>query len=119
MANNNQWIILSGRLGKDVERKTSRKGTPYLSFSVATNVSNDTIWYNVLVFNSAARPIEKYFKKGDLIELNAEVIGKNTLKVLDFGFPLRTREKPAEDNSNSVDDFPFDIDFDEVEEIEL
>jgi hypothetical protein len=118
-----QWTIVSGRLGKDVEEKISRRGTNYISFSIATDQGDATVWYNILVFGALGATIKKYFKKGDAILINADVIGKDTLKMLDFDFPIKARSKPKDEidvdafiDEDDVDDFPS---FDEIEEIEL
>ena len=68
-------IIISGRIGKDPELKTGANGTEYTSFSVAVDrrkkqdEEKKTDWFRCKAFGQTAVFIEKYFKKGDGIEI--------------------------------------------------
>ena len=112
MASEKQWLILSGRLGKDVEEKTSKKGASYISFRFGSDCGGETMWYSVLVFGEKMGPARKFFKKGDALILNTEMLNSYTLKLLDFKFP--NVSKPAEPKSEGGEEF----DFDSIAEIE-
>ena len=123
MASEKQWLILTGRLGKDIEEKTSAKGTSYLSFRFASDCGSETMWYSVLVFGEKVSPARKFFKKGDRLELNTEMLNPHTLKLLDFKFPMRTATPVAKavtevDVDELLNDDVSDFPFGEVKEIE-
>jgi len=112
MANEKQWLILSGRLGKDIEQKTTKKGKPYVSFRFGSDCGGETMWYSVYVFGDKVPVASKFFKKGDALILNTEMMKPHLLKLLDFKFP--TVIKPKENNSDEED---VELDFDSIEEI--
>ena len=64
-------VALVGRLGRDPELKVSTRGTPYLSFSVATTSGKDdkakTDWHNCTAFGGIAERIADEFAKGSWI----------------------------------------------------
>lgn len=72
---NRQELI--GKVGKDVELKTSASGTKYLFLSVATSDyagkgedgkgKYDTTWHDVSVFGQTAEYVAKYAKKGSTV----------------------------------------------------
>lgn len=69
MANDVNQVVLSGRLGKNPALRTSAKGTPFASFSVANNRQTDfgeqTSWFNVLVWGQElALPVSRRIAKG-------------------------------------------------------
>lgn len=121
MANAKQWLIISGRLGSDVDQRVSRKGTNYLSFRFASDCGRETAWFSVLVFGEKMAPIKRFFKKGDAIFINAEMLGKDTLKLLDFSFPITRQNGGFNGNGtqSSANDDVADFPFDEIEEIEM
>lgn len=73
-------IIITGRLGRDPELKTGGNGTEYCKFSVAVDrrkTSKDqekkTDWFYCTAFGKTAVFIDKYFKKGDGIEIEGRM----------------------------------------------
>jgi len=86
--------IITGRLGKDPELKTGQSGAEFCNFSVAVDRRPDkdgnkaTDWFRCTAFNKTAAFIEKYFKKGDGIEIegrmeNSPYEDKDTKKTRD------------------------------------
>lgn len=71
--------IISGRLGKDPELKTGQSGAEFCNFSVAVDRRPDkdgkkeTDWFRCTAFGKSAAFVEKYFKKGDGIELQGRM----------------------------------------------
>lgn len=75
----NQTII-TGRLGRDPELKTGASGNEYSQFSVAVDrrktkegEEKKTDWFRCTAFGKTAAFIEKYFKKGDGIEIEGRM----------------------------------------------
>lgn len=73
-------IIITGRLGRDPELKTGGNGTEYSQFSVAVDrrktdkdQEKKTDWFRCVAFGKTAVFIDKYFKKGDGIELDGRM----------------------------------------------
>lgn len=73
-------IIITGRLGKDPELKTGASGNEYTQFSVAVDrrkakdgEEKKTDWFRCTAFGKTAAFIEKYFKKGDGIEIQGRM----------------------------------------------
>lgn len=73
-------IIITGRLGKDPELKTGASGNEYCQFSVAVDrgytkegEEKKTDWFRCTAFGQTAAFIEKYFKKGDGIEIQGRM----------------------------------------------
>lgn len=73
-------VILLGRIGNEVELKTSAQGKPYLKLSVATHSfrggeQKTTHWHRVMVFGPQAEVCATYLRKGSpvLIEGSLEV----------------------------------------------
>jgi single-strand DNA-binding protein len=78
-------VILMGRIGNDLELKTSAQGKPYLKISLATHSFKSaegdgqslktTHWHRVMVFGHQAEVCAKYLQKG------AQVMVEGTLEV--------------------------------------
>jgi len=70
-------VIILGRLGKDVETKSTPAGITVTNMSLATNwKSNDTEtteWHNIVVFGKSAEYLSKYAQKGDLIRVTGNI----------------------------------------------
>lgn len=73
-------IIITGRLGRDPELKTGGSGNEYSQFSVAVDrrktdkdQEKKTDWFRCVAFGKTAVFIDKYFKKGDGIELDGRM----------------------------------------------
>lgn len=67
-------VILTGRLTKDPEVKTSQSGTKVARYGLAVNMGKDkTEFYNIVAFNKSAEHAEKWLKKGTLIILEGHL----------------------------------------------
>ncbi|MDE0078888.1 MAG: single-stranded DNA-binding protein [Caldilineaceae bacterium] len=71
-----QQITLVGNLGGDPTMQTMQDGTPVTSFSVATNrrwktqdgtTQEETIWFNVSVWERQAETCNQYLTKGQRV----------------------------------------------------
>ena len=66
-------VILLGRIGNDLELKTSAKGKPYLRLSLATDYhikekdEKTTHWHQVVVFGQTAESCAQWLRKGSQI----------------------------------------------------
>ncbi len=65
-------VILLGRIGNDLELKTSAKEKPYLKLSIATDSHRAgeekiTYWHRVMVFGQQAESCARYLKKGSQV----------------------------------------------------
>jgi single-strand DNA-binding protein len=65
-------VILLGRIGNDLELKSSAQGTKYLKLSLATNhhragQEKTTHWHRVMVFGSQAELCSTYLQKGSQV----------------------------------------------------
>ena len=72
--------IITGRLGRDPELKTGQTGSEYCQFSVAVdrrktkdNEEKKTDWFRCVAFGKTAVFIDKYYHKGDGIELEGRM----------------------------------------------
>lgn len=76
MAEKGDWITVVGRLGKDPELKTTKKGNDYCRFSIAIEAwgcksnSKHLQWNSVMAFGSLGNYIHQHFHKGDEIVVN-------------------------------------------------
>ena len=84
-------IVLTGRIAKDLELKTTNNGTAVLSFSIAVNRrfknsegKYDTDFFNCTAWRQTAEFISKYFVKGSMIAIEGT---------------LQNRSYTAQDNS--------------------
>lgn len=70
-------VILIGRLGKDVEMRSTPDGSSVGSFSLATNrkvkEKDHTDWHNIVVWKKVADNCAKYIKKGSQVYLEGEI----------------------------------------------
>jgi single-strand DNA-binding protein len=63
-------VFLMGRVGNELELKTSAQGVPYLKLSLATHSFNKegaeraTHWHRVMVFGNQANVCATYVRKG-------------------------------------------------------
>ncbi|HRK02712.1 MAG TPA: single-stranded DNA-binding protein [Oligoflexia bacterium] len=64
-------IFLMGRVGNELELKTSQNGKPYLRISLATHGNGtsgeSTQWHRIVVFGAQAENCARYLQKGSLI----------------------------------------------------
>ena len=72
-------ITLIGRLGRDVESKTSSGGTRYWRFSIATNEwikskdKEETTWHNITCFNEyIGKQLDEKGKAGTLLYIEGK-----------------------------------------------
>ena len=127
---------LIGRIGKEIELRTTNNGTDVATFSLAVqrNYNKDiTDWINIVAWKGTATLISKHFKKGDLICIEGSIQTRDyedkegkkvyvTEVVADkvhFVTGKREANNPATNTANtfssdtSNDDFmPLDIDDD-------
>lgn len=77
-------IIITGRLGRDIEMKVSGNGSEYAQFTVACNrepkkgQDQQTDWFNCTAFSKTALFLQKYFKKGDGIVITGRMESKSS-----------------------------------------
>lgn len=102
-------VILIGRLGNKPELKTSKQGTSYCGFTMATNTGfgdkKRTDWHNVTCFGKLAESCANYTNKGDLVSVTGTItydkyedsngIKHNTTKIIaDSVVFLTTKKMP-------------------------
>lgn len=119
-----------GRLGKDVETRTTQSGTLVASFSIAVDRrfkkdgETECDWFNCTCFGKQAEFAEKYLKKGTKILLSGSVqnesyTNKEGQKV--YGIKIIVDEIEFAESKNAEskpDDKPND-DFMAINEAEL
>ena len=72
--------VLMGRIGQDVELKTTQGGIEVVTFSVAVQRSHNkeiTDWINIVAWRATASFVAKYFKKGDMICIEGNIQTRN------------------------------------------
>lgn len=76
---NMNLVILSGRLGKDPERKELQSGTHCATFTLATTEYNSetkqesTEWHNIVTYQKQADRVLNLLSKGDHITLRGKL----------------------------------------------
>lgn len=95
------FVILSGRIGQDIEVKQTQNGKSYARFSIAVNTgygdNKRTSWLPCTVWGKSAEAMAKWCKKGTLVNINAEAIqnsytNKDGNKVNSIEFTVRAWE---------------------------
>lgn len=119
-------VILSGRLAKEPELKTTQNGTSYLTTRIAAsrNDKNKTTdFFSVKAWGKTAEFVAKYFSKGKPIEilgkLCADTYEKDGTKVTDVYVlanevcfaPENNREKEAQPAPASEEAQPSTLPF--------
>lgn len=75
-------VQIIGRLGKDPEEKTTKKGTKYASFSVAVDrqwkdgdgkTQKETDWFNIEAWGRLGEVCLEYLSKGRLVFLEGRL----------------------------------------------
>jgi len=73
-------IVLTGRIGRDVELKSTSTGKTFCTFSVAvpkrikpTNGDPDADWFNVKVWGKTADYVAAYLAKGSLVSVSGRM----------------------------------------------
>lgn len=113
-------VVLSGRLGQDVELQTSKSGKSFCKFSLATNDgygdNKKTNWHNCTAFGKSAEIIQKYVSKGDELVIQGMIdYNKHedkiytTILVNQFSFVGSKKVQTTSNQSQSIDsnDMPF------------
>jgi single stranded DNA-binding protein len=67
-------MTLIGRIGNELEQRTSTNGNTYLQYSLASNnFKGETSWFKVVVFDPKAIDfMTTYLKKGDRVYIEAD-----------------------------------------------
>ncbi|HPH11594.1 MAG TPA: single-stranded DNA-binding protein [Thermotogota bacterium] len=71
-------VLLTGRVGKDIEAKTSNGGNMVAKFSLAVSRyvkggENTTDWINCVAFGKTAEMLEQHVEKGVLILVEGNI----------------------------------------------
>lgn len=72
--------VLLGRIGQELELKSTPNGAEVVSFSLAVqrNYNKEvTDWINIVAWKGTASLIAKYFKKGDMICVEGSIQTRN------------------------------------------
>lgn len=72
--------VLQGRIGQELELKTTANGTEVISFSLAVprNYNKEiTDWITIVAWKGTATMIAKFFNKGDLICIEGSIQTQN------------------------------------------
>ncbi len=71
------YVNLIGRLGNDPESSYTPAGLHVTKFSLATwffaKGEKHTVWHNIVAFGKTADNIEKYLKKGGLVDIDGSI----------------------------------------------
>ena len=122
-------VVISGRLVYEPEIRLTSNQTPFLSTRIAVNRNDKgktTDFFNLKAWNSTAQFIQKYFHKGDPIEIRGRLEtsyyekndGTKTTETYiladEVGFCLKPQERPTEPTKTETFEAP--VTPDEVEE---
>ena len=121
--------ILTGRVGRDPEMRTTESGKDVCTFSLATseyyNKQENTTWHNCVAWGATAKFIHEYFKKGSGMELEGRISNRSYEKdgqtkwvseiiVAQVSFPVGGGKKEADATEQQAppdtggdDDLPF------------
>ena len=123
-------VSIVGRLVYEPEMKQSKNGTNYISTRVAVDrhdQNKTTDFFSVRVYGKGAEFVNKYFKKGDPIEVTGKLQTESYTKqdgtkvdgvyifANEVGFvPKSVQQRsdepaPAEPATNAKSDMPFEI----------
>ena len=73
-------VILTGRLGKDVELRYTQSGKAVATFSLAVTDSFNrevTHWLNIVVWGKSAENCANYLSKGSLVGVDGRIQTRN------------------------------------------
>lgn len=113
--------VLMGRIGQELELKSTPSGTEVVSFNLAVprNYNKDiTDWISVVAWKGTATTIAKHFKKGDTICVEGNIQTRNyddkdgkkvyvtEVVVEKIHFVTGKKEASAEENTNTTDGLP-------------
>lgn len=76
MAGSLNEMTLLGNLGSDPELRTTSKGVPFASFSVATTSGERTQWFRVKAWEALAERCAKYLSKGDQVLVKGPMLSR-------------------------------------------
>ncbi|HEU5377570.1 MAG TPA: single-stranded DNA-binding protein [Ktedonobacteraceae bacterium] len=117
-----------GRLGKDPDFNVTPSGTPVAKFSLAVdqykgkdkdgNPLKDTLWLNIVTWNSLAETVEKYAEKGRLVlvqgrlqiesYIDKEGIKRNSVQIVAGSVQLLEKRETNTARGNTFAEFdPF------------
>lgn len=98
--------IIIGRITKDIELRTTEKGTNVVDLNIAVNNSKeDTTFLTITVFNKQAELVNQYCHKGDMIGIqfiikNHNWTDKDNKKHYDYSFIARNITFLSTNNKN-------------------
>lgn len=67
-------VILTGRLGKDIELKTTGSGKYVTTFSLAVNFDDKTDWILCKAWDKAAEALSKFSQRGDHLTIAGRLV---------------------------------------------
>lgn len=114
----NSWIG-TGRIGKEIELKTTPTGKSVVNFSLAVTFDDRTDWFLCVAWDKAAEALSKYARKGDRLTIGGRLLtreyqhnGENRkiteINVEKIIFPDRKEKvSPEEYRDDDTDDLPF------------
>lgn len=119
-------VTLLGRIGKDIELKTSKNDKSYATLSIATNDgfgdNQKTNWHNCIAFGKTSEILSQYVHKGDELCVNGSIEyakkdDKTFTNVIinNFSFvsggnksqPTAEKKEPENISNEEPDDLPF------------
>ena len=66
--------ILTGRLGRDPETRSTNTGAAVSNFSIAVNGGKDvTFWFNIVAFGKTAELVQQYLTKGSKVGIEGRL----------------------------------------------
>lgn len=69
----NSWIG-TGRIGKEIELKTTPTGKSVANFSLAVTFDDHTDWFLCVAWDKAAEALNKYARKGDRLTIGGRLL---------------------------------------------
>jgi single-strand DNA-binding protein len=115
-----QTIIVTGRIGKDAELRTTQSGQSICNVNVASDQGfgdrKTTNWFRVSLWGKRGQSLAPYLLKGGIVTISGELEvgeweGKTQLNINANDIALQGGGKPSA-TSESKDDFATDLDDD-------
>ena len=95
-------VCIDGRLTKDNEIKMTTNNKKIISFSIANQRDKEhSDFINCVAFENNAEFLNKYFKKGDGVNITGEL--RQNVLVSQLGFPIQ-KKKENETSTTKIDD---------------
>ena len=125
MARDTNIIVISGRLTRDPESRTTKEGKAVCSFSIACNDSDEKVnFFDCQAWEKTAEIITEYCKKGNKILITGRINQqrwdddnggkhqKNVINIQSFEFMggKKEDEKPQSNNTpdpENIEEIPF------------